>query len=43
MYAFYNYKKKRKNKQTNKNPKQNKKNPKIQKTKHKQTSDCLKI
>lgn len=30
-------------KQTNKNPKQNPKNQKIQKTKHKQTSDCLKI
>lgn len=30
-------------KQTNKNPKKNPKNQKIQKTKHKQTSDCLKI
>lgn len=36
--------KKRKKTKTNKNPKQNqKKNQKIQKTKHKQTSDCLKI
>lgn len=36
--------KKRKKPKTNKNPKQNpKKNQKIQKTKHKQTSDCLKI
>lgn len=32
----------KKNKQT-KTPNKTKKNPKIQKTKHKQTSDCLKI
>lgn len=33
----------KKNKQTKTPNKTKKKNPKIQKTKHKQTSDCLKI